>query len=155
MKDALEQTDRVIDKMQEQWEIMNEQLALERAKTNPRLQITDVRVDNLKPDESPIFMISIKNVGAIDATNALINLRVSFGKPIEGALAKKLKNPQTVTIPAGQEHTYAVPWSDPVTKEHLERLQKVPLTVSGFTKLENGGNSILLSVLCFQGTTAS
>lgn len=134
MLDALEQTDKVIGKMQDQWEIMNEQLQLERAKTYPRLQITNVRVVNLKPDEGPIFMISIKNVGALDATETEIDLRVSFGRPVESTLAQKLSNPQIVTIPAGQEHTYAIPWDGPIKQEHLDRLHKVPLTVSGFIK---------------------
>jgi hypothetical protein len=119
-----------------QWDAMTEAVKIERAKTDPRLQITKVRVVNLRPDESPIFLLSIRNVGTLDAEDTLISLRVSFGRSVdsEGTLAQKLTEPQSVTIPAGQEHTYAVPWDGAITKEHIERLHKVPLKMSGFIK---------------------
>ncbi len=104
---------------------------------DPRLQITSVRVVNLKPEEEPIFIVSVKNIGAIDARGVVVNLRVSFGRPVESILAQKLSEPQTVTIAAGQEQTYAIPWDQPVKQGHIDRLNKVPLIVSGFIKLRD------------------
>lgn len=136
MRDSVDRTDTIIEKMQGQLDATIQALEIERAKTEPRLQITNVRVVNLRPDESPIFLLSIRNIGALDAEETLINLRVSFGRSVdpEGTMAQKLTAPQTVTIPAGQEHTYAIPWDGPITKEHIERLNRMPLKVSGFIK---------------------
>jgi len=139
MQDSVDRTDTIIAKMQGQLDVMTDALEIERAKTEPRLQITNVRAVNLRVEESPIFLLSIKNVGELDAEETLINLRVSFGRSVdsEGTMAQKLPAPQTVTIPAGQEHTYAIPWDGPITREHAERLDNV--RVSGFIK-PNGKN---------------
>ena len=138
MKDNLRQTDRVVDKMQEQLEAMRDQVKIMGVAYDPRLQITRVEVFHLSAESEPLFIVSVKNVGAIDAEGVTINMRVSFGRPVESTLAQKLSEPQVVTIAAGQEEAYVIPWDQPIKQEHIDRLKQVPLVVSGFIKMRDG-----------------
>lgn len=133
--EAAKTTQEQLEEMVRQNKRLEEGDARERARTDPRLQITHVKVSSLQPEKEPIFMVSIKNVGATDAVGVMIDLRVSFGRPVESTLAQKLSKPQTVSIPSGQEQTYVIPWDQPVKQKHIDRLNKVPLIVSGFIKL--------------------
>ena len=121
-----------------QWRVMRDQVRIMGVAYDPRLRVTDVRVENFRAGGEPVFIVLIKNEGATDARDTSLNIRVSFGHPIEGTLAQKWKEPQTVTVSAGQEQTYIVPWDSPIKQEHIDGFNNktTPLTVSGFIRLK-------------------
>lgn len=115
---------------------VNKQTEVLSVALQPSLRITDVRIEDFEEGKEPVFIVSIKNDGRIDARNVSLGIRVSVGRPIEGALAKKLAK-NIVTIPAGQEQHYFVPWEQEITQEHIKRFnnKKAPLKVSGTLKI--------------------
>ncbi|HEY0762220.1 MAG TPA: hypothetical protein VGD61_07570 [Pyrinomonadaceae bacterium] len=103
----------------------------------PRLRVMDVRAENLEAGKEPIFIVWIKNEGATDANGVRLHLRVSVGhpRPIDAPLAKKTGE-NVVTIHAGQEESYFVPWGGPITEEQLKEMNRKGgrVTVSGYYK---------------------
>lgn len=115
-----------------QWDSMRDQVRIMGVAFDPRLRITSVRVENLEAGKEPVFMVSIINEGATDARDVELNIRVNLAE--EDALAVKWSSPQIVTIPAGQEQDYFVPWRSPLTQERIDTFNK-SVKVSGYFKL--------------------
>lgn len=89
---------------QKQRAAMTEQLEIERAKTNPRLRVSKIRIENFEVGQSPVFITTIANDGFIDATGVELNIGIKFGYDREFNWIK----PQTVLIPARGKESYPI-----------------------------------------------
>lgn len=126
MERSLERTDDIIKKMQAQLGTMNEGLAIERAKTDPRLRVSKVRIENFEAGTSPIFIVTIANDGLIDATGVELHIGIKMGTDKEFNWI----DPQTVMIPARGEESYPVDSGAQLEQEHIEGFNKtVPIEV--------------------------
>ena len=117
MQDALDQTDRVIDKMQDQWEIMTEQLRIERAKTDPRIRITDVRSINLDIDKMPIFRVALVNDG-------LLPTDVDFLLGVKIDDREFWNNKRTIAVAAGEKEYQFVEAHFVLEQRHIDTFNK-------------------------------
>jgi hypothetical protein len=113
-----------------QWDSMNEALAIERAKTDPRLRVAEVVAENFDVGKRPFFIVTITNDGLLAASGVRIHMSIEIGneKPMDWI------HDQIVTIPAnGREH-YFVHSSFWLSQEQFDSFDKagVPLRVVGF-----------------------
>ncbi len=83
---------------------MEEALSIERAKTDPRLRVSNIRIEDFKAGQSPIFIITIANEGLIDATGVELHIGVRMGEEKEFNWIE----PQTVMIPARGRESYPI-----------------------------------------------
>ena len=105
------QNEGVLKAMQRQVEIMG--IAVE-----PKLRISDVRLENFEVENWPIVLVSIVNESATDAKNVSLHIRVQSK---EGAIvARKWSRTQIVAIPAHQGQIYPLEWNDPLTQEAFD-----------------------------------
>lgn len=119
----------------EQWKTMDRQVRIMGIAIEPRLRVTNVKVKDFKAGKLPVFIVSIINEGATDAKDVTLDIRVNLEE--EDAFVIRWSNPQIVTIPAGQERHYFVPWRTSLPQERIDSFNKsVPLKVSGFFKLK-------------------
>lgn len=120
----------------QQRQLMQGQLRIMSVAVEPRLRITNVRVENLEAEREPAFIVSIMNDGATDAKDVTLNIRVNLR---EGdRLAMKWSRPQVVTIPARQEQHYFLQWRTALEQELIDDINgSAPLKVSGYFQLPN------------------
>jgi hypothetical protein len=111
-----------------QWKAMAEGLAIERAKTDPRLRVADVRVQNFEAGKSPVFLVTIANGGLIDATG----VELQIGIRMDGDTAVDWSAEQIVTIPARGQEVYPVFSTSQLEQQHIDGFNStVPLKVVG------------------------
>jgi hypothetical protein len=113
-----------------QWKAMGESLAIERAKTDPRLRIAEVTAENFEAGKRPFYIVTIANDGLLAATGVKIHMGIEIGneKPMDWI------NDVVVTIPAnGREH-YFIHSSSWLSREQFEGFDNsnVSLRVVGF-----------------------
>jgi|GEM_PF-3230167 len=104
MVDSKKQTDTVIEEMRVQSAGLQETLQRERAKTDPRLRVVRIRIDNFDVGRTPIFIITISNDGLINANNVELHIGISMGNNREFNWI----SPQVVTVPARSHESYPV-----------------------------------------------
>jgi hypothetical protein len=83
---------------------MAENLVLEQAKTDPRLRVSKIRIENFGAGKTPIFIVTIANSGLIDATGVGLHIGIALGTDKEFNWIA----PQTVIIPARWQESYPV-----------------------------------------------
>jgi hypothetical protein len=110
-KTLVRQNEGVLESMRKQVEIMG--IAVE-----PRLRISNIRLENFSVGTWPIILVSIVNEGATDARGISLHIRVQSKEG--GIVARKWSRAQIVSIPAHQEQIYPLEWHDPLTKEAYE-----------------------------------
>jgi len=111
-----------------QADIMQSDLDMQRAITNPRLRVTDVKVVNLSQDKRPTFVIAIANDGMVDASNVQIHVVVD----IKGCKSEWTKDP-VVTIAAKGEYRDFITPEVVLTAEDLKAFNEAaPIKVSGY-----------------------
>lgn len=116
----------------------------------PRLRITSVRAEGFEIGMGPAFIVSIINDGAMDAEAVELSIEVRLTK--EATPVVKWSHPQTVTIPAHQEHHYPVPWRSPLTQELLDGFNNnVPLEITGYFKLGDNRTDFCYRYYPWQG----
>jgi hypothetical protein len=113
-----------------QWAAMAEGLAIERAKTNPRLRVAEVVAEPFEVGKRPFYIVTIANDGQFAATNVRFYMSIKIGDetPMEWI------DVQIVTIPAnGREH-YFIHSSFWLSQEQFDSFDTagVPLKVEGF-----------------------
>ena len=114
-KNLVRQNEGVLKAMREQVEIMG--VAIE-----PKLRISNVRVEHFSTGAWPIFLVSIVNEGATDARNVSLHIRVRSPEGV--MIAQKWTKSNVVTIPAHQEQTYHLEWGDALTQEAYDNASK-------------------------------
>jgi hypothetical protein len=113
-----------------QWKAMASSLDIERAKSNPRLRISRVRVENLKVGSEPTFIVTITNDGLIDATGVRLHIDVKLGDDKE----LNWNRDPVVMIPARGSESYPVRFRSKLSHENVVGFieQGVPLRVEGY-----------------------
>ena len=130
MEDGLIETQKATLHNEKIVEAMRDQVKIIGIAVEPRLRISNVRVEDFEVGKWPVFIVSIANEGATDARDVWLQLRVNFREG--GTLAQKWSRPQIVTISARQEQHYFLEWNNPLTQEGLEAKT---LKVSGIIKI--------------------
>jgi hypothetical protein len=112
-----------------QWGAMTEGLAIERAKTDPRLRIAEVTAQNFEVGERPTFIVTIANDGLIAATG----VKVHMGVEIDVDKELDWIHDPIVTIPASGKEHYFILSSSWLEQQHIDAFNNaVALRVVGF-----------------------
>lgn len=113
-----------------QWKAMDEGLAIERNKTNPRLRIAEVTAEDFEVGKRPFYVVTIANDGLLAATDVRIHMSIEIGaeKPLDW-----IDDP-IVTIPASGKEHYFIHSSFWLSREQFDSFDNagVPLRVVGF-----------------------
>lgn len=113
-----------------QWGAMAQGLAIERAKTDPRLRVAEVSAGNFEVGKRPVFIVTIANDGLLAATGVRIHMSIEIDveKPMDWI------NDQIVTIPASGREQYFIHSSFWMSQEQLDSFDNagVSLRVVGF-----------------------
>ena len=133
MKASVERTDTIIEKMELQLGEMRvenagllETLERDRAKSNPRLRVSKIRMENFEAGESPILITTIANEGFIDATGVELHIGIRLGD----GRAFRWINPQTVMIPAHGKESYPIVTGASLSEQDMRGFRtNVPIEV--------------------------
>jgi hypothetical protein len=109
---------------------MAEGLAIERAKTDPRLRVAEVTAENFEAGKRPFYIVTIANDGLLAATDVRIHMSIEIDnqKPMDWI------NDVVVTIPAGGREHYFIHSSSWLSQEQFENFDNsnASLRVVGF-----------------------
>lgn len=112
-----------------QWNAMREGLEIERAKTNPRLRIAEVRAVNFEVGKRPVYILTIANDGLLAATGVRLHMGVEMDTDKE---LDWIHDP-IVTIPASGKESYFIRSSSWLEQEQLVGFNNaVALKVVGY-----------------------
>jgi hypothetical protein len=113
-----------------QWKAMRAGLEMERAKTDPRLRVAEVRAVNFDVGMRPVFIVTIANDGLIAATG----VRIHLGVEIDTDKALDWIHDPVVTIPASGKESYFILSSSWLEQAQIEGFNKetIALRVVGF-----------------------
>lgn len=98
-----------------------EMLKIERTKTNPRLRVSKIRIENFEVGQSPIFITTVANDGFIDATGVELQIGINLGDGREFSWIE----PQTVMIPARGEESYPIITGASLSERDMEGFRTV------------------------------
>jgi hypothetical protein len=127
MRRSLIHTRRIVGQNERVIEKMHESIEIERAKTNPRLRVSKVRMENFRAGQSPIFITTIANDGFIDATGVELHIGIRLGD----GRAFQWIDTQTVTIPARGEESYPLVTGASLSEQDMQGFKtNVPIEVS-------------------------
>ena len=148
MRRSLIHTRRIVGQNERVIEKMHESIDIERAKTNPRLRVSNIRMENFEAGKSPIFITTVANAGDIDATGVELHIGINFGD----GRAFQWIDPQTVMIPARGEESYPVRTGASLSEQDMRGFDTdVPIEVRVRVKYWPGSAReayrVLLSVL--------
>jgi hypothetical protein len=110
----------------QQWDAMHSALEIERTKSNPRLRVSKIRIENFEAGASPIFITTIANDGLIDATGVELHIGIGIGTRQEFNWG----DPQTVMIPARGKESYPAMCNAILNEELVKGLNaNIPIEV--------------------------
>jgi hypothetical protein len=121
MKNSLEQTGEIVvqtraqlDEMKEQGRRFDEGLAIERAKTDPRLRVS-VRAMNFNVDQMPIFVATVTNDGLIPVRDVIIQMVVEWDSDKTESSGDKFD------VPSKESEAHFLPSHTTLDEAQLER----------------------------------
>jgi hypothetical protein len=133
-----------------QWKAMAEGLAIERAKTDPRLRVVGVTAEKFKVGERPIYIVTIANDGLLPATDVRTHMSIEINdeRPMDWI------DDVVTTIPANGKEHYFIHSSFWLSQEQLDSFDsgKALLRVVGFFKYAPiGSTDFCYKYLSMQG----